>query len=83
MPRKRHKPEEIVAKLRQVDVLVSKKTVCRGRRSRDWPRGVGGRVDHRNVVRLIVRDVGVFPVRGDADLNGVRRASCWWRCGNI
>ena len=23
MPRKRHKPEEIVAKLRQVDVLVS------------------------------------------------------------
>jgi hypothetical protein len=24
MPRKRHKPEEIVAKLRQVDVLVSK-----------------------------------------------------------
>ena len=28
MPRKRHKPEEIVAKLRQVDVLVSQ-----GRRS--------------------------------------------------
>ena len=26
MPRKRHKPEEIVAKLRQVDVLVSRLT---------------------------------------------------------
>ena len=29
MPRKRHKPEEIVAKLRQVDVLVSQ--------GRAWP----------------------------------------------
>jgi hypothetical protein len=29
MPRKRHKPEEIVAKLRQVDVLVSQ--------ARAWP----------------------------------------------
>ena len=27
MPRKRHTPEEIVAKLRQVDVLVSQGTV--------------------------------------------------------
>ena len=27
MPRKRHKPEEIVAKLRQVDVLVSEGTL--------------------------------------------------------
>ena len=29
MPKKRHKPEEIVAKLRQVDVLVSQG--CAGR----------------------------------------------------
>jgi hypothetical protein len=29
MPRKRHKPEEIVAKLRQVDVLVTQgQSVC-------------------------------------------------------
>src|SRR5215204_3348702 len=28
MPRKRHKPEEIVAKLRQVDVLVSRGRAC-------------------------------------------------------
>ena len=34
MPRKRHKPEEIVAKLRQVDVLVARQVGC-GRDSRD------------------------------------------------
>jgi hypothetical protein len=28
MPRKRYKPEEIVAKLRQVDVLVSLDLIC-------------------------------------------------------
>ena len=31
MPRKRYKPEEIVAKLRQVDVLVSQGTSKHGR----------------------------------------------------
>jgi hypothetical protein len=36
MPRKRHKPEEIVAKLRQVDVLVS-----RGQRVADAARAIG------------------------------------------
>ena len=36
MPRKRHKPEEIVAKLRQVDVLVSQ-----GRSVADAVRGIG------------------------------------------
>ena len=30
MPRRRYKPEEIVAKLRQVDVLVSRRTMT-------WP----------------------------------------------
>ena len=35
MPRKRHKPEEIVAKLRQVDVLISQGTSGRGRRAID------------------------------------------------
>jgi hypothetical protein len=32
---------------------------------------VGGRADHRNSVGAINRDVGVFPVRGDGDANGV------------
>lgn len=36
MPRKRHKPEEIVAKLRQVDVLVSQ-----GRSVADAVRAIG------------------------------------------
>jgi len=36
MPRKRHKPEEIVAKLRQVDVLVSQ-----GRTVADSVRAIG------------------------------------------
>jgi putative transposase len=36
MPRKRHKPEEIVAKLRQVDVLVSQ-----GQRVADAVRSIG------------------------------------------
>jgi putative transposase len=36
MPRKRHKPEEIVAKLRQVDVLVSQ-----GRSVADAVRSIG------------------------------------------
>jgi putative transposase len=36
MPKKRHKPEEIVAKLRQVDVLVSQ-----GRRVADAIRAIG------------------------------------------
>lgn len=36
MPRKRHKPEEIVAKLRQVDVLVSQ-----GKSVADAVRGIG------------------------------------------
>jgi len=36
MPRKRHKPEEIVAKLRQVDVLVSQ-----GQSVADAVRGIG------------------------------------------
>jgi transposase-like protein len=36
MPRKRHKPEEIVAKLRQVDVLVSQ-----GRTVADAVRAIG------------------------------------------
>jgi transposase-like protein len=36
MPRKRHKPEEIVAKLRQVDVLVSQ-----GRSVTDAVRSIG------------------------------------------
>ena len=36
MPRKRHKPEEIVAKLRQVDVLVSQ-----GRNVADAVRSIG------------------------------------------
>jgi hypothetical protein len=34
MPRKRHKPEEIVTKLRQVDVLVSQGQGCRQGRNR-------------------------------------------------
>jgi hypothetical protein len=34
MPRKRHKPEEIVAKLRQVDVLASQGQSVAGRISR-------------------------------------------------
>jgi len=33
---------------------------------------VGGRVDHRNVAGTLIRDIGVFPVRGDGDPNGVR-----------
>jgi hypothetical protein len=36
MPRKRHKPEEIVAKLRRVDVLVSQ-----GQSVADAVRGIG------------------------------------------
>ena len=36
MPRKRHKPEEIVAKLRQVDVLVSQ-----GQSAADAVRSIG------------------------------------------
>jgi len=36
MPRKRHKPEEIVAKLRRIDVLVSQ-----GQSAADAVRGIG------------------------------------------
>ncbi|MCX7324169.1 MAG: hypothetical protein NTZ14_06980 [Hyphomicrobiales bacterium] len=38
MPRKRYKPEEIVAKLRQVDVLVSQ-----GKSVADTVREIGGK----------------------------------------
>jgi len=42
MPRKRHKPEEIVAKLRQVDVLASPTTFSTSSaRWRVWRRLVG------------------------------------------
>ena len=36
MPKKRHKPEEIVAKLRQVDVLRFARAEPGGRCSLDW-----------------------------------------------
>ncbi len=43
MPRKRHKPEEIVAKLRQVDVLVSQgQSIAEGSRNRECSAAPGG-----------------------------------------
>lgn len=38
MPRKRHKPEEIVAQLRQVDLLVSQGQSVADADLRKWPR---------------------------------------------
>ena len=45
MGKKRHKPEEIVAKLRQVDVMLSQgKTVAEAIRSLQFPRSANGGV---------------------------------------
>jgi hypothetical protein len=46
MPRERHKPEEIVAKLRQVDVLVSQGRSVADAVSLPRPRGHPVKVGH-------------------------------------
>jgi len=54
MPRKRHKPEEIVAKLRRVDVLVSQ-----GQSVADAVRGIG--------VTEVPRSLTIGGVRSSVD----------------
>jgi hypothetical protein len=62
MPRKRHKPEEIVAKLRQVDEFVSQ-----GQSVADAVRAIGvTEVRHRAIERYpTLAPSGVFPDQRD------------------
>ena len=57
MLRKRHKPEEIVAKLRQVDVLMAQGTPVADEPDLAWRDGAQAVVQGRKVQALQVRDV--------------------------
>jgi hypothetical protein len=69
-PRKRYKPEEIVAKLRQVDVLVSQ-----GQVMADAIRQIGVYDFNRMVFEFTMLNQGkVFEEQGQADRPGVLRS---------
>jgi hypothetical protein len=75
MPRKRHKPEEIVAKLRRVDVLVSQ-----GQSVADAVRGIGVSVNaggkvHRFPEQKCISEAGNKGPQLGAFSPGIRLAS--------
>ena len=82
MPRKRHKPEEIVAKLRQVDVLASQgQTVADAVRSIGvtevtyyrWRQEYGGlKADQVRRLRALKTEVDQARVEGLAERSGCR-----------